>query len=170
MRLQENIIAAIDFLKNAEALLITAGAGMGVDSGLPDFRGPQGFWNAYPLYGKDGISMYEIARPASFNDDPQCGWGFYGHRFNLYQATTPHEGFQLLLNWIDRMGWDYFVATSNVDGHFEKAGFPGPLALLMAVPGVNVIVLFFLAFAPWPSLDRPAQDDNADRPVGTPDQ
>jgi NAD-dependent SIR2 family protein deacetylase len=33
-------------------------------------------------------------------------------------------GFQLLLKWIDKLGWDYFVATSNVDGHFEKAGFP----------------------------------------------
>jgi len=123
MQLQEKIDASIDILKNTEAILITAGAGMGVDSGLPDFRGEKGFWNAYPLYGKDGISMYEIARPTSFADDPKFGWGFYGHRFNLYQATTPHQGFQLLLNWIDRFGWDHFIATSNVDGHFEKAGF-----------------------------------------------
>jgi len=35
---------------HAEALLIGAGAGMGVDSGLPDFRGNQGFWKAYPLF------------------------------------------------------------------------------------------------------------------------
>ena len=123
MCLQENINASIKLLKNAEALLIAAGAGMGVDSGLPDFRGDKGFWNAYPLYGKDGIRMHEIARPASFTDDPQFGWGFYGHRFNLYQATTPHDGFQLLLKWIACFGWDYFVATTNVDGHFEKAGF-----------------------------------------------
>ena len=32
---------------NAETMIITAGAGMGVDSGLPDFRGPEGFWRAY---------------------------------------------------------------------------------------------------------------------------
>ena len=30
----------------ADAILIGAGAGMGVDSGLPDFRGPQGFWRS----------------------------------------------------------------------------------------------------------------------------
>jgi NAD-dependent SIR2 family protein deacetylase len=124
MSFQENINASVQMLKNAEALLVAAGAGMGVDSGLPDFRGHEGFWNAYPLYGKDGISMYEIAQPSSFTDDPQFGWGFYGHRFNLYQTTTPHRGFQLLLKWIDRFGWDHFIATSNVDGHFEKAGFP----------------------------------------------
>jgi len=28
-------------------LVIAAGAGMGVDSGLPDFRGPEGFWRTY---------------------------------------------------------------------------------------------------------------------------
>jgi NAD-dependent SIR2 family protein deacetylase len=32
----------------ADGLLITAGAGMGVDSGLPDFRCENGFWRAYP--------------------------------------------------------------------------------------------------------------------------
>ncbi|MEO7331763.1 MAG: NAD-dependent protein deacetylase, partial [Minicystis sp.] len=35
---------AASALGEADALLITAGAGMGVDSGLPDFRGTQGFW------------------------------------------------------------------------------------------------------------------------------
>jgi hypothetical protein len=33
-------------IREAEALLITAGPGMGVDSGLPDFRGTEGFWKA----------------------------------------------------------------------------------------------------------------------------
>ncbi len=32
-----------------------------------------------------------------------------------------------------------------------KAGFPGPLALLMLVPIANIILLFYLAFADWPS-------------------
>ena len=35
----------------AESFIITAGAGMGVDSGLPDFRGKEGFWKAYPPFG-----------------------------------------------------------------------------------------------------------------------
>ncbi len=39
---------------------------------------------------------------------------------------------------------------------FEKAGFPGALALLMLLPVVNVAMLFFLAFADWPALRRPA--------------
>jgi NAD-dependent SIR2 family protein deacetylase len=38
---------AVQWLRQADGLLITAGAGMDVDSGLPDFRGT-GFWRAYP--------------------------------------------------------------------------------------------------------------------------
>ena len=34
-------------LQQADYVIITAGAGMGVDSGLPDFRGNEGFWRAY---------------------------------------------------------------------------------------------------------------------------
>ena len=51
-------------------------------------------------------------------------WGFYGHRLNLYRATTPHAGFGLLHSWGQRMQQGCFVFTSNVDGHFQKAGFP----------------------------------------------
>ena len=35
---------------------------------------------------------------------------------------------------------------------FTKAGFPGPLAVLMIVPLVNILMIFFLAFAEWPSM------------------
>ena len=35
-----------DLAARADALLITAGAGMSVDSGVPDFRSPQGLWRA----------------------------------------------------------------------------------------------------------------------------
>lgn len=40
-----------------------------------------------------------------------------------------------------------------------KAGFPGPLALLMLVPIANIILPFYIAFADWPALrqTRPTQ-------------
>ena len=46
-----------------DALIITAGAGMGVDSGLPDFRGTEGFWKAYPVIKDLGYSFSEMANP-----------------------------------------------------------------------------------------------------------
>lgn len=110
-------------LRNAAALVVTAGAGMGVDSGLPDFRGDQGFWKAYPMYQRLGINFVGAANPIHFERDPAFGWGFYGHRTNLYRETEPHPGFDILLDWCDRFDLDRFVVTSNVDGQFQHAGF-----------------------------------------------
>jgi NAD-dependent SIR2 family protein deacetylase len=69
--------------------LITGGAGMGVDSGLPDFRGDDGFWKAYPALQQAGVSFRDIAAPDNFRDQPREAWGFYGHRLNLYRKTLP---------------------------------------------------------------------------------
>ncbi len=110
-------------INNAHTMVITTGAGAGVDSGLPDYRGDKGFWKAYPLYEALGLSYYDAADPVHFNADPAFGWGFYAHRIDLYRRTTPHEGFRLLQEWIALRSMDYFVVTSNVDGQFQKAGF-----------------------------------------------
>jgi NAD-dependent SIR2 family protein deacetylase len=102
---------------------------MGVDSGLPDFRGDDGFWTAYPPYRRLGLRFVELANPRWFRTDPTLAWGFYGHRLRLYRATAPHAGFQILRAWAEKMRHGAFVFTSNVDGHFQKAGFdPGRVA------------------------------------------
>ncbi len=111
-------------ITEANALLITAGAGMGVDSGLPDFRGDKGFWKAYPPFERLGVSFVDMANPNWFVRDPELAWGFYGHRFHLYRETTPHRGFDVLKRWAERLDYGAFVFTSNVDGHFQQAGFP----------------------------------------------
>jgi NAD-dependent SIR2 family protein deacetylase len=122
--LEKQIIRqAAEVVYAADALLITAGAGMGVDSGLPDFRGNQGFWQAYPVVARLGLSFAEMANPLWFKTDPHLAWAFYGHRLNLYRRTTPHSGFAQLLAWVEKKRNDCFVFTSNVDGQFQKAGF-----------------------------------------------
>lgn len=114
---------AASLIAAADGILITAGAGIGVDSGLPDFRGGKGFWGAYPALGKAGIRFESIASPQAFEDRPAMAWGFYGHRLNLYRATLPHDGFRILIDLADHMAGGAFVFTSNVDGQFQKAGF-----------------------------------------------
>lgn len=116
--------ATAHLIDEADSLIIAAGAGMGVDSGLPDFRGVSGFWQAYPALGRAKIRFESIASPATFETDPTLAWGFYGHRLNLYRATVPHEGFHLLKAMADEMPRGGFVFTSNVDGQFQKSGFP----------------------------------------------
>ena len=110
-------------LASADALLITAGAGMGVDSGLPDFRGNEGFWKAYPALGRAKKSFTDMANPAAFSRTPRAAWAFYGHRLGLYRRTRPHDGFARLLEFGSRLNGGVFVFTSNVDGHFQKSGF-----------------------------------------------
>ena len=121
--IEEQIRQAKQFIKEVDAILITAGAGMGVDSGLPDFRGNEGFWKAYPAIKDLGIGFQSMANPQWFTTNPSLAWAFYGHRLNLYRETTPHDGFGLLLDLVKEKNSDYFIYTSNVDGQFQKAGF-----------------------------------------------
>ena len=120
---QDRYEAAAEAIHQADALLITAGAGMGVDSGLPDFRGNQGFWRAYPAYADLGLSFVSLASPGWFQRDPRLAWGFYGHRLALYRRTHPHDGFAILRRWAAKRPLGAWVFTSNVDGQFQRAGF-----------------------------------------------
>ena len=97
MSIEDRVQQAAAAIQAADALLVTAGAGMGVDSGLPDFRGKQGFWQAYPAIAALGRSFEQMANPAGFEENPQLAWAFYGHRLNLYRQTAPHQGFRQLL-------------------------------------------------------------------------
>ena len=123
MSVEDMFRQAASAMASADALLICAGAGMGIDSGLPDFRGQHGFWRAYPAIAKLGLSFEQIANPAWFTEDPHLAWAFYGHRLNLYRQTLPHQGFHQLLGIGLGKRKGYFVFTSNVDGQFQKAGF-----------------------------------------------
>lgn len=112
---------AAALIRDAGTVIVTAGAGMGVDSGLPDFRGPEGFWRAYPPYRELGLSFQDLACPDTFRRDPELAWGFYGHRRNLYARTVPHAGYTFLAGL--QASKTVVAVTSNVDGAFQKAEF-----------------------------------------------
>ena len=50
----------------------------------------------------------DMANPTHFERDPAFGWGFYGHRLEMYRKTEPHRGFRILLDWIARYGLRLF--------------------------------------------------------------
>jgi NAD-dependent SIR2 family protein deacetylase len=84
------IAIAAELVATAGALVIATGAGMGVDSGLPDFRGNAGSWHAYPALGARGLDFAAIASARSFEKAARLAWSFYGHRLALCRQTTPH--------------------------------------------------------------------------------
>jgi NAD-dependent SIR2 family protein deacetylase len=119
----ERIRRAVSWLREADGMLVTAGAGMGVDSGLPDYRGADGFWRAYPALKQQRLTFQDMANPRVMALHPRLCWGFYGHRLDLYRRTIPHEGFDMLRRWAGSMPRGLWAFTSNVDGQFQKAGF-----------------------------------------------
>jgi NAD-dependent SIR2 family protein deacetylase len=110
-------------INEADALIIFVGAGMGRDSGLPVFRGNDGFWEEYPALGKLGLNFESIASPQGFTDYTSEANMFYLHRQELYETIWPHNGFYEILKYAEKLKHKYFVVTSNVDEHFLKAGF-----------------------------------------------
>jgi NAD-dependent SIR2 family protein deacetylase len=97
----------------ADGIVILAGAGMGVDSGIPDFRGKSGLWT------EDKSNFLKFATASSFETDPLSTWNFYITRLIAYSNFEPHKGYVDL----NKLGKDKFVVTSNVDMQFVKAGY-----------------------------------------------
>jgi NAD-dependent SIR2 family protein deacetylase len=118
--MEEKILSAI---RNAEAILVFAGAGMSADSNLPTYRDREGFWNDYPPYRELDKNYESMMSPHGFAIDPHFAWGFFAHQYRIYKNATPHEGYTKLSEMLQSKK-DYFVVTTNVDGLFLKSGFP----------------------------------------------
>eukprot|EP00440_Ansanella_granifera_P035109 gb/GFBE01038081.1/.p1 GENE.gb/GFBE01038081.1/~~gb/GFBE01038081.1/.p1 ORF type:complete len:371 (+),score=71.07 gb/GFBE01038081.1/:1-1113(+) len=114
---------AAEAINDCEALIFTAGAGMGVDSGLPDFRGSTGLFKDREL----AMTYEEMSNDKWFGEDPAFAWGTNYTQLMMYRKTEPHAGYGILLKWANSLGKPYFAWTSNIDGMFEKAGFPAEL-------------------------------------------
>lgn len=106
---------ATEFLTRAEAVLVLAGAGMGVDSGFDTFRSKDG------SYTKE--EYVNQARHAIFEEDPDKAWRWHGPMLEKFRTVPPHQGYGKLLDICNVVG-NYFVCTSNIDGAFLKSGFP----------------------------------------------
>lgn len=70
-----------------------------------------------------------MSNPTRFKSDdkygPQLAWAFWKWRYCAYTGTEPHAGYTILKKWSDTKKNPSFVFTSNIDGHFERAGFAG---------------------------------------------
>ena len=111
---------AAHHIRTADALLVTTGAGMGVDSGFGTFRGRNaGVW---PPLQELGYDFTEMSNPQWFSDDPAFGWAFWHFRWSAYTSGVPHRGYHLLVKWGHAVPKGMFSFTSNIDGHWIRAG------------------------------------------------
>ncbi|EGD73706.1 Sir2 family transcriptional regulator [Salpingoeca rosetta] len=115
---------AAQLLGTSTAIVVAAGAGMSLDSGLPDYRSPAEWTAAFPELAARQLRYEDMAKAAHFDDSPRVVWAWYKHRYDTYQAAQPHAGYAVLKRWCDGARDGYRVFTSNVDGFFQRAGFP----------------------------------------------
>jgi hypothetical protein len=111
-------VAAARAIVEADYVLVCAGAGFSKDSGLPVYD------EIAEPYKRLGFDYSDLCRPKLMNSDSSIFYGFWGSCYNLYSETMPHDGYVLLFNWLT--GKNYYIYTSNVDGHFLQDNLFSP--------------------------------------------
>ena len=107
----------------SDALLISGGIEMSIDSDLPKIEDTEDLEILSLIYERLYIDIDDLLDPNNFILQPKLIWGFYGKLLQLCREASPYEGFEILKIWIEKYKKDYFVLTQNNDGLFQKAGF-----------------------------------------------
>jgi NAD-dependent deacetylase len=112
---QSQIDAAVDVMRSARNVVVLTGAGISTDSGIPDFRGPQGVWTLNPKAEKaSNITHYlsdpEVRRAAWQNRLHTPAW-----------SATPNAG-HLAIVELERAQRLAAVVTQNIDELHQRAG------------------------------------------------
>ena len=104
--------AAKDILNSKKTIAFT-GAGISVESGIPDFRGAQGLWEKY--------DPEEYAHIDAFHSNPDKVWLMLKDMFSLIMEAKPNPA-HIGLAELERMGLLSSIITQNVDGLHQAAG------------------------------------------------
>ena len=102
-----------DRLSAAGRVLVLTGAGISAESGIPTFRGRDGWWRRE--------DPTKLATPGAFEADPSHVWEWYEYRRGLIAGASPNAGHEAVASW-EGAGREVLVATQNVDDLHERAG------------------------------------------------
>ena len=107
-------------LASAASVFVLTGAGMSAESGLPTFRGPDGYWRNH--------RVEELASPQGFARDPLTVWRWYNERIIAYGNAQPNAGHYALAR-LETIVPRLTIATQNVDSLHARAGSKNVLEL-----------------------------------------
>lgn len=117
------------YLRNSRNALIFTGAGISTDSGIPDFRGPQGVWKRrQPVYFQDFMTS-ETARIEH--------WDFKLEGWDGYRDAAPNAVHHTVVT-LEKAGKVLAVVTQNIDGLHARAGTSPDR--LVELHGTNLLV------------------------------
>ena len=113
--LDSTIAAVRQWLDAAERVTVLTGAGISTDSGIPDFRGPQGVWTRNPQAEKMATLQHYMADP----EIRKRAWK--GRLEQLSRQREPNRGHRALVDF-EKTGRLHTLITQNVDGLHQAAG------------------------------------------------
>jgi NAD-dependent deacetylase len=109
----DQLKALHDLVRAAQRGVAFTGAGISTESGIPDFRGPQGVWNTEtPVYYQDFMSS-RAARVRA--------WERGVRMYHRCSSAKPNDG-HLVIAELERRGHIAAVVTQNIDGLHRDAG------------------------------------------------
>ena len=103
------------WIEEAQRIVVLTGAGISTDSGIPDFRGPQGLWTKNPAAEKTATLQHYMS-------DPEVRKQAWRNRVDApYFTAEPNDGHRAILE-LERRGKLHTLITQNVDGLHHAAG------------------------------------------------
>jgi NAD-dependent deacetylase len=109
----DRINQAADIIINSELTLALTGAGISVESGIPDFRSPGGLWTIY--------DPGEYATITAFHASPEKVWEMAQEMTKLIDQAEPNSAHTGMAE-LERMGFLHHIITQNVDNLHQDAG------------------------------------------------
>jgi NAD-dependent deacetylase len=99
-------------------MTVLTGAGISAESGIPTFRGPEGYWTV----GSREYHPQEMATFAMFSRHPRQVWKWYLYRMDTCRRAKPNAGHFALVEMEDLFPGRFTLITQNVDGLHLRAG------------------------------------------------
>jgi NAD-dependent deacetylase len=106
-------------LQNTRGLVLwLTGAGVSAESGIPTFRGEEGYWRV----GSRNYQPEEMATMAAFREMPDEVWAWYLYRRGVCRKAKPNAAHRAIARAEERGGNAFLLVTQNVDGLHLRAG------------------------------------------------
>lgn len=108
-------------------VVVLTGAGISAESGIPTFRGPEGYWQPGSHLVPEAVRYRpeELATWAMFSRAPELVWPWYLYRRGVCRAAEPNAAHRALVDLERRLGGRFQLVTQNVDGLHARAGSTG---------------------------------------------
>jgi NAD-dependent deacetylase len=110
---EELLRKTVELVSRAKKVVAFTGAGISVESGIPDFRGPSGLWEKF--------DPMEYATIEAFHADPKKVWGMLKEMAALLDRSRPNPAHRALAR-LEEMGRLSSVITQNIDALHQEAG------------------------------------------------